>query len=49
MAVPPTRTERLMVQVGDDEALICSVRELGQQAARIMSQVEETREPAFYH
>ena len=24
-----------------------SVRELGQQAARIMSQVEETREPAF--
>lgn len=47
MAVPPTRTERLMVQVGDDEALICSVRELGQQAARIMSQVEETREPAF--
>jgi antitoxin (DNA-binding transcriptional repressor) of toxin-antitoxin stability system len=35
------------VQVGDDQALVYSVRELGQQAARIMTEIENSGKPAI--
>ena len=43
----PSRTESPIVQVGDDQALVYSVRELGQQAARIMTEIENSGKPAI--
>ena len=36
-----------MLRVGDDEALVYTMRDLNQQTARIMNEVEETGKPAF--
>jgi hypothetical protein len=47
MAVPPARTQPPMVRASSRDALVYTVRDLDQKSARIMSQVEETREPAF--
>ena len=43
----PVSTEPALGQVNDDKALIFTMRELGQQTARIMSQIEKTGEPAI--
>jgi antitoxin (DNA-binding transcriptional repressor) of toxin-antitoxin stability system len=47
MAAPTARTESPMVRAGSGDALVYTVQDLNQQAARIMSQVEKAREPAF--
>jgi hypothetical protein len=47
MAVPPAKTQPPVVRASSRDALVYTVRDLDQQADRIMSQVEETREAAF--
>jgi len=47
MAVPPVSTEPALGQVNDDKALVFTMRELNQQTARIMGQIEKTGKPAF--
>jgi antitoxin (DNA-binding transcriptional repressor) of toxin-antitoxin stability system len=44
---PPAGTEPPIVRVGDDDALVFAMRELNQQTARIMNQIEKTRQPAI--
>jgi antitoxin (DNA-binding transcriptional repressor) of toxin-antitoxin stability system len=36
-----------MVRVGDDRSLVFTMRDLNQQTARIMSEIEKRRLPAF--
>jgi antitoxin (DNA-binding transcriptional repressor) of toxin-antitoxin stability system len=43
---PPAGTESPIVQVGDDDARVVTMRELNQQTARIMSEIEEEGRPA---
>ena len=40
-------TEPPIVKVGDEEALVYTMRDLNQQTARIMSEIEKTGKPAF--
>jgi len=47
MAVPPARTQPPMVRASSRDALVYTVLDLEQQSTRIISQVGETREPAF--
>jgi antitoxin (DNA-binding transcriptional repressor) of toxin-antitoxin stability system len=47
VAVPPVSTEPALGQVNDDKALVFTMRELNQQTARIMGQIEKTGKPAF--
>lgn len=47
MAAPSARTQPPMVRASSRDALVYTVLDLEQQSTRIMSQVEETREPAF--
>jgi antitoxin (DNA-binding transcriptional repressor) of toxin-antitoxin stability system len=47
MAVSPVSTEPDLEQVNDDKALVFTMRELNQQTARIMGQIEKTGKPAF--
>ena len=47
MAVSPVSTEPALGQVNDDKALVFTMRELNQQTARIMGQIEKTGKPAF--
>lgn len=43
----PAGSEPPVVRVGDDDALVFTMRELNQQTARIMKQIEETGQPAI--
>lgn len=43
----PTRTEPPVASAGSLDVLVYTVLDLGQNSARILSQVEETRQPAF--
>ena len=43
----PVSTEPALGQVHDDKALVFTMRELNQQTARIMGQIEKTGKPAF--
>ena len=43
----PVSTEPARGQVNDDKALVFTMRELNQQTARIMGQIEKTGKPAF--
>ena len=43
---PPAGTEPPRVRVGDDDALVFTLRELNQQTARIMSEIEKAGKPA---
>ncbi len=43
----PVSTEPALGQVNDDKALVFTMRELNQQTARIMGQIEKTGKPAF--
>ncbi len=43
----PASTEPVLGQVNDDKALVFTMRELNQQTARIMGQIEKTGKPAF--
>jgi len=36
-----------MVQVSDDDALVFTMRDLNQQTARVMAEIEESGKPAF--
>jgi antitoxin (DNA-binding transcriptional repressor) of toxin-antitoxin stability system len=45
--VSPVSTEPALGQVNDDKALVFTMRELNQQTARIMGQIEKTGKPAF--
>jgi antitoxin (DNA-binding transcriptional repressor) of toxin-antitoxin stability system len=45
--VSPVSTEPAPGQVNDDKALVFTMRELNQQTARIMGQIEKTGKPAF--
>ena len=48
LAKPPlTGTEPPMVRLGDEEALVFAMRELNQQTALIMSEIERTGKPAI--
>jgi antitoxin (DNA-binding transcriptional repressor) of toxin-antitoxin stability system len=47
MAVSPVNTEPALGQVNDDKALVFTMRELNQQTARIMGQIEKAGKPAF--
>jgi antitoxin (DNA-binding transcriptional repressor) of toxin-antitoxin stability system len=47
MAVPPARTRPPMVRASSRDALVYTMRELNQQTARIMGQIEKTGKPAF--
>jgi antitoxin (DNA-binding transcriptional repressor) of toxin-antitoxin stability system len=56
MRVPPaeteptvwaTGTEPLVISFGDDDALVFTMRDLNQQAARIMNEIEKIGQPAF--
>ena len=47
MPVSPTRAEPPMVQDSDDGALVYTMRDLNQQTARIMAEIEKTGMPAF--
>ena len=44
---PRAGTGPSVVRVGDDDALIFTMRELNQQTARIMKQIQEARKPAI--
>lgn len=46
-AVSPVRMDPPIVRVGDQEALVYTMRDLNQQTARIMSEIEKTGKPAF--
>ena len=43
----PSRTESPRTQVGDDDALVYTVRELNQQTPRLMEEIEEAGKPAI--
>ena len=44
----PARTESPVVhQVSDDDALVYTMRDLNQQTARIMAEIENSGKPAF--
>ncbi len=44
----PARTEPLVVQqVSDDDALVFTMRDLNQQTARVMAEIEKSGKPAF--
>ena len=43
----PVSTEPALGQVNDDKALVFTMRELNQQTARIMGQIEKAGKPAF--
>jgi antitoxin (DNA-binding transcriptional repressor) of toxin-antitoxin stability system len=43
---PAAGTEPPRVRVGDDDAVVFTLRELNQQTARIMSEIEKTGKPA---
>jgi hypothetical protein len=47
MAVPTARKEPPVTRARSRGALVYTVQDLDQKSARIMSQIEETREPAF--
>jgi antitoxin (DNA-binding transcriptional repressor) of toxin-antitoxin stability system len=47
MAVPLARTQPPIVRVSSRDALVYTMRELNQQTARIMGQIEKTGKPAF--
>lgn len=47
MSVPTTRTQPPMAQASSQDPLVYTVRDLGRHAARIITQVEETRVPAL--
>jgi antitoxin (DNA-binding transcriptional repressor) of toxin-antitoxin stability system len=47
MAVSPVSSEPDLGQVNDDKALVFTMRELNQQTARIMGQIEKAGTPAF--
>lgn len=47
MAVRPARTRSPVSRASSRDALVYTVRDLDQDSARIMSQVEETGQPAF--
>lgn len=47
MAVSPVSTEPDLEQVNDDKTLVFTMRELNQQTARIMGQIEKAGKPAF--
>jgi len=47
MAVSPVTAEPSVSEVEDDKALVYTMRDLNQQTARIMSEVEKTGKPAF--
>jgi antitoxin (DNA-binding transcriptional repressor) of toxin-antitoxin stability system len=34
-------------QIGGDAALVCTMRDLGQQTARVMAEIENSGQPAF--
>jgi len=44
---PPAGTEPPNVRVGADDALVFTMRQLNQQTARIMKEIEKTRRPAI--
>ena len=44
--MPPTRTEPSVVQDSDDGPLVYTMRDLNQQTARIMAEIEKTGKPA---
>jgi antitoxin (DNA-binding transcriptional repressor) of toxin-antitoxin stability system len=43
----PTGTEPLVISFGDDDALVFTMRDLNQQTARTMNEIEKTGQPAF--
>jgi prevent-host-death family protein len=45
--VSPAVTKPPILRVEDDEALVYTMRDLNQQTARIMGEVEKTGKPAF--
>jgi prevent-host-death family protein len=45
--VLPAGTEPSVIPVGDDDALVFTMRDLNQQTARIMNEIEKTGKPAF--
>jgi antitoxin (DNA-binding transcriptional repressor) of toxin-antitoxin stability system len=45
--VSPARTESPVVHVGNDDALVYTMRDLNQQTARIMAEIEKSGKPAF--
>jgi antitoxin (DNA-binding transcriptional repressor) of toxin-antitoxin stability system len=47
MAVSPVTAEPPISEVEDDEALVYTMRDLNQQTARVMSEIEKTGKPAF--
>lgn len=47
MAVSPVTAEPPTSEVEDDEALVYTMRDLNQQTARIMGEIEKTGKPAF--
>ena len=47
MTVSPVSTEPDLEQVNDDKTLVFTMRELNQQTARIMGQIEKAGKPAF--
>ncbi len=47
MAVSPVTAEPPTSDAEDDEALVYTMRDLNQQTARIMGEVEKTGKPAF--
>lgn len=47
MAVSPVTAEPPISEVEDDEALVYTMRDLNQQTARIMGEIEKTGKPAF--
>ena len=47
MAVSPVTAEPPTSKVEDDEALVYTMRDLNQQTARIMGEIEKTGKPAF--
>ena len=45
--LPPASPESPIVRVGDDEALLFTMRELNQQTARIIEEIEKAGRPAI--
>jgi len=45
--MPPTRTEPPVVQDSDDGPLVYTLRDLNQQTARIMAEIEKSGMPTF--
>jgi antitoxin (DNA-binding transcriptional repressor) of toxin-antitoxin stability system len=44
--VSPSRTATPIARVGDDQALVFTTNELGQQAARLINEIEKSGRPA---